>query len=38
MTEEVYYLAIFYLAQIQIAAKNTMLIKDCQLVEINGAF
>jgi hypothetical protein len=29
--------AIFDLAHIQIAVKNTVLIKDCQLVEINGA-
>jgi hypothetical protein len=29
--------AIFDLAHIQIAVKNTALIKDCQLVEINGA-
>lgn len=29
--------AIFDLAHIQIAVKNTALIKDCQLIEINGA-
>jgi hypothetical protein len=29
--------AIFDLAHIQIAVKNTALIQDCQLVEINGA-
>ena len=28
--------AIFDLAHIQIAVKNTELIKDCQLIEING--
>jgi hypothetical protein len=29
--------AIFDLAHIQIAVKNTALIRDCQLIEINGA-
>ncbi len=29
--------AIFDLAHVQIAVKNTALIKDCQLLEINGA-
>jgi hypothetical protein len=29
--------AIFDLAHIQITVKNTALIKDCQLIEIDGA-